>query len=135
MNFLKWVNPKPPKQISFMETLQVFRHLQVFLKIGVLKNFAIFTGKYLCWSFLLIKLQAFRLVTIRDFNTGVFLWILQSFYKQHFFIERLVAYSRKFQSILFLMLILFLLMCCRACYYLLLDFNRYLLMLSTIPSS
>ena len=72
MNFLKWVNPKPPKQISFMETLQVFRHLQVFLKIGVLKNFAIFTGKYLCWSFLLIKLQAFRLV-IRDFNTGVFL--------------------------------------------------------------
>ena len=134
MNFLKWVNPKPPKQISFMETLQVFRHLQVFLKIGVLKNFAIFTGKYLCWSFLLIKLQAFRLV-IRDFNTGVFLWILQSLYKQHFFIEHLVADSRKFQSILFLMLILFLLMCCRACCYLLLDFNRYLLMLSTIPSS
>ena len=134
MNFLKWVNPKPRKQISFMETLQVFRHLQVFLKIGVLKNFAIFTGKYLCWSFLLIKLQAFRLV-IRDFNTGVFLWILQSFYKQHFFIEHLVADSRKFQSILFLMLILFLLMCFRACYYLLLDFNRYLLMLSTIPSS
>ena len=134
MNFLKWVNPKPRKQISFMETLQVFRHLQVFLKIGVLKNFAISTGKYLCWSFLLIKLQAFRLV-IRDFNTGVFLWILQSFYKQHFFIEHLVADSRKFQSILFLMLILFLLMCCRACYYLLLDFNRYLLMLSTIPSS
>ena len=93
MNFLKWVNPKPPKQISFMETLQVFRHLQVFLKIGVLKNFAIFTGKYLCWSFLLIKLQAFRPVI--------------SFYKQHFFIEHPVADSRKFQSILFLMLILF----------------------------
>ena len=29
-------------------------------KIGVLKNFAIFTGKHLCWSLFLIKLQAFR---------------------------------------------------------------------------
>ena len=65
MNFLKWVNPKPPKEISFMET-------QKLPFAGVLKNFAIFTGKYLCWSFLLIKLQAFRPV-IRDSNTGVFL--------------------------------------------------------------
>ena len=32
--------------------------LEMFLKIGVLKNFAIFTGKYLCWSLFLIKLQA-----------------------------------------------------------------------------
>ena len=29
-------------------------------KIGALKNFAIFTGKHLCWSLFLIKLQAFR---------------------------------------------------------------------------
>ena len=29
---------------------------QMFFKIGVLKNFVIFTGKYLCWSFFLIKL-------------------------------------------------------------------------------
>ena len=29
----------------------------MFLKIGVLKNFAIFTGKHLCWSRFLIKLQ------------------------------------------------------------------------------
>ena len=29
-------------------------------KIGVLKNFAIFTGKHLCWSLFLIKFQAFR---------------------------------------------------------------------------
>ena len=34
---------------------------QVFFKIGVLKNFAIFIGKHLCWSFFL------------DSNTGVFL--------------------------------------------------------------
>ena len=33
---------------------------QMFFKIDVLKNFAIFTGKYLCWSLFLIKLQTFR---------------------------------------------------------------------------
>ena len=33
---------------------------QMFFKIGALKNFAIFTGKHLCWSLFLIKLQAFR---------------------------------------------------------------------------
>ena len=30
---------------------------QMFFKIGVLKNFTIFTGKHLCWSLVLIKLQ------------------------------------------------------------------------------
>ena len=33
---------------------------QMFFKIGVLKNFAMFTGKHLCWSLFLIKMQAFR---------------------------------------------------------------------------
>ena len=33
---------------------------QMFFKIGVLKNFAAFTGKHLCWSLFLIKLLAFR---------------------------------------------------------------------------
>ena len=33
------------------------------LPLTVLKNFATFTGKHLCWSFLLIKLQAGRPVT------------------------------------------------------------------------
>ena len=48
---------------------------QMFFKIGVLKNVAIFTGKNLCWSFFLIKLQTFRTATLskRNFNTGVFL--------------------------------------------------------------
>ena len=31
---------------------------QMFFKIGVLKNFAMFTGKHPCWSPFLIKLQA-----------------------------------------------------------------------------
>ena len=49
--------------------------LQMFFKIGVLKNFAIFPGKHLCQSYFLIKLQAWRSAILlkRDFNTGVFL--------------------------------------------------------------
>ena len=47
----------------------------------VLKNFAIFTGKQLCWSLFLIKLQAWRPATLFkiDSNTGVFLRILRIF--------------------------------------------------------
>ena len=39
-----------------------------------LKIFANFTGKYLCWSLFLIKLQAFRPTTLpkRGSKTGVF---------------------------------------------------------------
>ena len=33
---------------------------QMFLKIGVFKNFTTFTGKHLCWSLFLIKLPDFR---------------------------------------------------------------------------
>ena len=33
------------------------------MKKGVLKNFTIFTGKHLCWSLFLIKLQALRAAT------------------------------------------------------------------------
>ena len=40
------------------------RCLQMIFKIGVLKSFAIFTGKCLCWRLFLIKLQAFRPATL-----------------------------------------------------------------------
>ena len=33
---------------------------ELFYKKAVLKHFAIFTEKHLCWSLFLIKLQAFR---------------------------------------------------------------------------
>ena len=32
---------------------------------GVLKNFVIFTGKHLCWSLFLIKLQAYKFIEKR----------------------------------------------------------------------
>ena len=46
-----------------------------FYKKGVVKNFAIFTEKHLCWSLFLIKLQAYRPATLlkRDYNEEVFL--------------------------------------------------------------
>ena len=49
---------------------------QIFFKIGVLKNVAIFTAKHMCWSLFLMKLQAWRAATSskRDSNTSVFLW-------------------------------------------------------------
>ena len=62
---LLWWNQKQPPE--------------VFYKKAVLKNFAIFTGKHLCWSLFIIKFQTFRPDSKRDPNTGVFLWILQNF--------------------------------------------------------
>ena len=54
---------------------------QLFFKIDVFKNFALVTGKHLCRSLFLIKLQIFRLTTLlkRDSNTDLFLWILRNF--------------------------------------------------------
>ena len=58
----------------------------MFFKIGVFRNFPIFTRKHLCLSFFLIKLQTSQPPTLpkTDFNTGVFLWILRNFYEKLF---------------------------------------------------
>ena len=62
--------------------------MQTFFKIGVLKNFAIFTGKHLCWSLFLIlffktKRKAFRCFPVNiakllraAFFIGHFRWLL-----------------------------------------------------------
>ena len=39
-------------------------HRSCSIKVGFLKNFAIFTGNHMCWSLFLIKLQAFRPTTL-----------------------------------------------------------------------
>ena len=59
----------------------------MFFKIGVLKNFANYTGEYLCWSLFLIKLQPLRPTTLlkRDFSTGCFLVKFAKFLKTPFF--------------------------------------------------
>ena len=60
---------------------------EVFFKIGVLKNLAMFKRKHLCWSFSLIKLHAFSPATLlkRDSNTGVFLWYCKIFKSSFFY--------------------------------------------------
>ena len=54
---------------------------QMFLKIGVLKSFAYFTGKQLHWNFFFIKLKALSPATLlkKESNSGVFLWNLWKF--------------------------------------------------------
>ena len=51
---------------------------QMFFRKGVLKNFAIFKGKQLSWSLLLIKSRTSNLLK-RNSNSGVFLWALRNF--------------------------------------------------------
>ena len=48
--------------------------LQMFFETRVLKKFANFTGKNLCWSLFLVKS-----LLKRDSNTGVFPWTLRNF--------------------------------------------------------
>ena len=49
---------------------------QMYFKIGVFKNFANFTGKHLCWSLFLIKLQARDYFYRKTFFTDHLRWLL-----------------------------------------------------------
>ena len=55
----------------------------IFLIISLLITFANFTGKHLCWSLFLTKMQALRptILLERDSNTSVFQWNLRNFEK------------------------------------------------------
>ena len=44
---------------------------EVFYKKAVLENFAIFTGKNLCWSLFLKKLEAFKPATLLNRNSNM----------------------------------------------------------------
>ena len=80
---------------SFFTIILRSSGMQVFFKTGVIRNFAIFTGKHSCCSLFLIKLQVLWSATLfqphseRDFSTGVLLWKLQNFY-EHLLIEHLL---------------------------------------------
>ena len=53
-------------------------HSYMFLKIGVLKNFAIFIGKQLCWSVFFKRLVTYQ-KRKKDSTTGAFLRLLWNF--------------------------------------------------------
>ena len=46
--------------VFFQKTLSWSSHRRCLIKQGVLKNFAVFTRKQLCWNLFLIKLQTWR---------------------------------------------------------------------------
>ena len=56
-------------------------HQRCSIKKAILKNFAIFTGKHLCWGLFIINLQTFMASTLfkKHSNTGVLLSILWCF--------------------------------------------------------
>ena len=70
----------------------------IIFKTGVLKNFAIFTRKRLCWSLFLIKLQDWRLVfSLKETSTQVFSYEYCKIFKNSFFMENLfIKLFRKF---------------------------------------
>ena len=80
---LRITNPSNHKTVRIMNKSS---HRRCSIKEAVLKNFAIFTGKRLRLSFILIKLQATRLATLlkRNSSKGIFLWIMQNFTEQLF---------------------------------------------------
>ena len=61
---------------------------QMFFKISVLKNFAIFAGKHLCWSLFLEKLQTWRSATLLK-KTPIQMFSCEycGIFKNTFFIE------------------------------------------------
>ena len=61
--------------------------MNVFCRKGVFKNFTVITGKHMCQSLSLNKVGGWRLQQYlkRDPGAGVFLRILQTFYRQLFY--------------------------------------------------
>ena len=59
-SFFHLADKKCPLHFLLLVMLRSNSCLQILFKTGVLKNFAIFTGKHLCWSRFLIKFQYWR---------------------------------------------------------------------------
>ena len=66
--------PKDVQRISSSHKILERYKEKMFYQKAVLRNFTIFTGKYLCWSLFLRKMQAFSPATLlkRNPNAGVF---------------------------------------------------------------
>ena len=70
--FFRPVNIAKFLRTAFLQNTSRRSHLQIFLKIGTLKSFANFIGKYLCWSVFLKNLQAKGLQLHKKTPTQVF---------------------------------------------------------------
>ena len=67
----------------FQEIIIILRssRTQIFFKTGVIRNFAIFTGKHLCWSLFLIKNSFISTLFQKRLQHRWFLWKLWNFYE------------------------------------------------------
>ena len=75
---------------KFVFTLFRSSHRRCFIKKAVLKHFAIFTWKHLCWSLFLIKLQPFRSATLlKETPTQLFSCDYCEIFKNTYFEEHL----------------------------------------------
>ena len=70
----------PGKNKTVVRVISRTSSSQTFFKIGVLKNFVIFTGKHLCWSLVFDKVAG-----VFKFQHRCFLWILRTFLRAPFF--------------------------------------------------
>ena len=90
----EWIKSKVKKILFSLSWSSYPRHS---IKKAVLKSFAIFTGKHLCWCFFLIKLQFWEFASLLKKTPTqspkrlhsktprlVFLWILRKFSGQLF---------------------------------------------------
>ena len=77
--------------ISWCRKMFKRRSTQIFFKTGVLKNFAIFTGKHLCWSLFPIKFQDWRFAYLykKRHQDRCFSVNIAKFLRTAFFIEDL----------------------------------------------
>ena len=88
--------------VLLLKTIQISSSSRshIFVKIGVLKNFANFTRKYLCWSSFLKRHCLFKKTILkRDSGTGIFLSKLRNFLEHFLYRTLQLAASgiRKFQ--------------------------------------
>ena len=66
-----WVTTFEIYHIIFLFFYQQMQPPEVVCKKAALRNFAIFTGKHLCWSLFLIKLQAFKCFSMNIAKTSI----------------------------------------------------------------
>ena len=69
----------PRHKMNHRDLLNLFRssHYRCYFKKGVLKTFAYFTGKHLCWILFLITLRVFRPATLLKDTEELFVKISQ----------------------------------------------------------
>ena len=96
--------------------------LQIFCKIGVLKNSAKFMETHLCWSLFSKRLQVSWPETSlkRDFSRGIFLWILKKIFEKTYLQNTsgcLLVLISPFQPALHALITLFFLFVSNNCNY------------------